>query len=187
MVRVLAASIMDQIALTELAKIPYLDVPNFDGRAIASLSFYADGDWHLWLRTEAGLLRVKAWPGEGFYFATEPQSDRDGYLHFLDFIAQHGNSRGVARPLEGLMDDFFNLGACLKKFDILVDYAEGDRRGASRLVLTELEYLFSLCRSVFDLLQEVIAAQWDSQELTFAKGGVRAAYMLIGIASKLRS
>lgn len=156
---------MDQIALSELSKIPYLDVPNLDGRAIASLSFYADGDWHLWLKTEAGLLRVKAWPGEGFYFAAEPQSDRDGYLHFLDFIVQHGNSRGVARPLEGIMDDFFNLGACLKKFDILVDYAEGEQRGTSRLVLTELEYLFSLCRSVFDLLQEVIAAQWNSVQL----------------------
>ncbi|MFY3147954.1 hypothetical protein ACOTF6_06725 [Achromobacter xylosoxidans] len=156
---------MDQIEFSELAKIPYLDLPNLDGRSIASLSFYADGDWHLWVKTEAGLLRMKAWPSEGFYFAVEPQSARDGYLQFLDFIAQHGNSRGVARPLKGIMDDFFNLGACLKKFDILLDYAEGGQRSASRLVLTELEYLFSLCRSVFDLLQEVIAAQWNSVQL----------------------
>ncbi|WP_186233621.1 hypothetical protein [Burkholderia gladioli] len=160
---------MDQIPLSELAKIPYLDVPNLAERAIASLNFFADGDWHLWLKTEAGLLRIKAWPGEGFYFAAEPQSGRDGYLRFLDFIAQRGNLRGVARPLEGIMDDVFNLGACLKKFDILLDYAEGGRSGASRLVLTELEYLFSLCRSVFDLLQEVIAAQWDSVQLLDAE------------------
>ncbi|CAB3831539.1 hypothetical protein LMG26686_00961 [Achromobacter mucicolens] len=156
---------MDQIALSELSKIPYVDVPNLDGRAIASLSFYADGDWHVWVKTEVGLFRVQAWPSEGFYFAAEPQSDRDGHLHFLDFIAQQGNSRGVARPLKGIMDDFFNLGACLKKFDILQEYAEGGRRNVSRLVVTELEYLFSLCRSVFDLLQEIIAAQWNSVQL----------------------
>lgn len=106
---------MPQIQLSELAKIPQIDHPNLGGRGLASLTFFVDGEWHLWVPTDAGLIRMKGWPAEGFYFAAQPESEKDGYLHFLDFIAQIGNSQGVSRPMQGLMEDFFNLSGCLKK------------------------------------------------------------------------
>jgi hypothetical protein len=152
---------MAQVAISELRKVPHLDHENLRGRNLASLTFYVKGEWHFWIPTDAGLIRMKGWPAEGFYFAKEPESETDGYLHFLDFIAQLGNWPKVSRPLRGLMEDFFNLSASLKKFDILFEYSAKDRSGVARLVVTELEYLFSLCRSIFDLLQEVIAAQWE--------------------------
>jgi hypothetical protein len=156
---------MSMIQLSELAKVPQVDHANLGGRGLASLSFFVDGEWSLWVPTKDGLIRLKGWPAEGFYFAAEPQADTDGYLHFLDFIAQLGNSPGVMRPMRGLMEDFFNLSASLKKFDILFEHSQKDRSGASRLVVTELEYLFALCKSIFDLLQEVVVAQWKNVEL----------------------
>lgn len=69
------------------------------------------------------------------------------------------------KPFQGLMQDFFNMGASVKKFNLLVENSMALGTSASRLAITELEYLFSLCRSVFDLLQEVIAAQWQSVRL----------------------
>ncbi|WP_295005144.1 hypothetical protein [uncultured Dechloromonas sp.] len=156
---------MLQIQLSELTKIPQIDHTNLGGRGLASLTFFVDGEWHLWVPTNAGLIRMKGWPAEGFYFAAQPESEKDGYLHFLDFIAQIGNSQGVSRPMQGLMEDFFNLSGCLKKFDLLFEYSQKDRSGVSRLVITELEYLFMVCKSIFDLLQEVVAAQWQNIKL----------------------
>jgi hypothetical protein len=156
---------MVQIKRPELVKIPQIDYDNLGQRGLASLTFHVDGEWHLWVPTDAGLIRMKGWPAEGFYFAVKPESENDGYLHFLDFIAQIGNSPGVSRPMQGLMEDFFNLSACLKKFDILFEHSQKERSGVARLVTTELEYLFALCKSIFDLLQEVIAAQWQNIEL----------------------
>lgn len=156
---------MPHIQLSELAKIPQIDHPNLEGRGLASLTFFVDGEWHLWVPTDAGLIRMKGWPAEGFYFAVQPESEKDGYLHFLDFIAQIGNSQGVSRPMQGLMEDFFNLSGCMKKFDLLFEYSKKDRSGVSRLVITELEYLFTVCKSIFDLLQEVVAAQWQNIKL----------------------
>ena len=60
---------MPQIPLSELAKIPQIDYQNLRGRGLASLTFFVDGEWHLWVPTDAGLIRMKGWPAEGFYFA----------------------------------------------------------------------------------------------------------------------
>jgi len=156
---------MPAISLSDLAKIPHIECGNLQGRTIATLTFFVDGEWQLWLPTEKGLLCLKGQPAEGFYFARQPELPTDVYLHFLDFIAQRGCWPSVVRSLRGLMEDFFNLGACIKKFDILFEHSQGKGTSASRLVATELEYLFGLCRSVFDLLQEVIALQWENVHL----------------------
>ena len=34
--------------------------------------------------------------------------------------------------------------------------------GVSRMVVTEVEYLFSVCRSIYDLLQEIASALWEN-------------------------
>lgn len=151
------------IPLPEIAKIPQIDHANLGGRGLISLNFFVEGEWHLWIPTNAGLIRMNGHPEEGFYFADRPESKKDGYLDILNFIAQFGNSKGVSRPTQGLMDDFLNLSGCLKKFDLLFEYSQIEKSpGTSRLIITELEYLFSLCRSIFDLLQEIIAAQWGN-------------------------
>lgn len=58
------------------------------------------------------------------------------------------------------MSDLHNLGACLTKIDVLFNYSEGRKLDSARLAGTELKYLFLLCRSIFDLIQEVISVLW---------------------------
>jgi hypothetical protein len=61
-----------------------------------------------------------------------------------------------------LVDDFFNLSASLAKLEYFHKHKEEIGLGVSRIVATELEYIFSVCRSIFDLLQEIIAKQWKN-------------------------
>jgi hypothetical protein len=156
---------MSTVEISELSKIPFIDVENLHGRTIATLSFFAEGDWHLWVPTNNGIIKIKGWPSEGCYFGKEEEKETDAYLEFLNFIAQRCSWPSVIRPFRGLQQDFFNLCACVKKFDILFDQSEKLKTATGRLVATELEYLFSLCRSVFDLLQEIISAQWQTVHL----------------------
>lgn len=156
---------MTAVSLSEIAKIPYIDLQNLHGRAISTLSFYTEAGWELWIPTDQGLFQMQGCPTEGYYFAAKPELETDAYLGFLNFIAQRCTWPPVLKPFEGLRQDFFNLCASVKKFDLLFAESAKLQTSTSRLVVTELEYLFSLCRSVFDLLQEVISVQWQSIEL----------------------
>jgi len=157
---------MSKVKLADLAKIPFIDAENLFGRTIATLSFFEKGEWHLWVPGgDAGLIKISGWPAEGYYFGDQAEKDTDAYLDFFNFIAQRCCWPPVVRPFFALQQDYFNLCASIKKFDILFEYSERLRDSTARLVATELEYLFALCRSVFDLLQEMIAAQWDAVQL----------------------
>ncbi|QOF76176.1 hypothetical protein [Variovorax sp. 38R] len=156
---------MASVPISELQQIPFIDTANLQGRTLSSLTFFVCGEWHMWVPVGEGLVKMKGWPAEGYYFGDAPEQESDAFLEFLDFIAQRCAWHGVVKPCQGLMDDFFNLGATVRKFDLLAEHSPALGTTARRLVITELEYLFSLCRSIFDLLQEVIAAQWDNVRL----------------------
>jgi hypothetical protein len=64
-----------------------------------------------------------------------------------------------------LRDDVFNLSASLAKISHLHATKDIVGPGVSRMAVTEIEYLFSVCRSVFDLLQEIASALWGTIKL----------------------
>lgn len=156
---------MTRIDLAKLSVIPYLDIPNLHGRFISSLIFHDDGKWRMWMPAEDQLFEIKAWPAESFYFSAEPESPTDIYLHFLDFIAQRASFPELQKPILGLRDDVFNLSASLAKISHLHAARDEVGTGVSRMVVTEVEYLFSVCRSIFDLLQEIAATLWKTIHL----------------------
>lgn len=153
------------LPISEIAKIPFVDAANLYGRTISTLSFHDGNEWRLWLPAENQLIETNGQPCEGFYFAKESEHQHDVYFEFLNFTAQRACWPSVLPCLKGIRDDLFNVAASLKKFEVLYEASKQYKTSTSRFVVTELEYLFSLCRSVFDLLQEMIALQWESVEL----------------------
>jgi len=110
-------------------------------------------------------MEIKAWPAEGFYYSSQPESPTDLSFHFLDFIAQRASFPEAQKAISGLRDDIFNLSASLAKVAHLHKTRESLSKGESRMIATEVEYLFSTCKSMFDLLQELICAIWNTVEL----------------------
>lgn len=98
-------------------------------------------------------------------FSLESELTTDIYLHFLDFIAQRASFPKLRKLILGLQDDVFNLSASLAKISHLHVTRDVVGTGVSRMVVTEIEYLFSVCRSIFDLLQEIATALWETIEL----------------------
>lgn len=156
---------MTNIDVSKLSTIPYLDISNLHGRFISTLMFYDAGAWRMWILAGDQLVEIKAWPAESFYFAAKPESPTDICFHFLDFIAQRASFSELKKPILGLQDDVFNLSASLAKVSHLHATRDIVGSGVSRMAVTEVEYLFSVCRSAFDLLQEIASALWETIKL----------------------
>jgi hypothetical protein len=145
--------------------LPYLDINALEGRRIPLHSFHDGNRWHFWLLEENGRLQpIRVLDCmELPYLASKPVHWSDDYFSFVDFIYKHIDTNHTHSFVESLISDVFNLGASLRKIDLL--RALEDCGGKSRLVTTELEYLLVVCRRIFDLLQEIISRIWDTISL----------------------
>jgi len=148
----------------ELKKVTYLQVDQLQGRAVPLFACYhGDKTWELWVPNNGGLQRMQAKEiAEGKYFGKSPAHEGDVYLEFFDFMCKRGYWKPIVFLIEGISDDLQNISACLAKLDLF--YRESKQAGfeARRFVITELEYLFSVCRSLYDLLQECNSKMWST-------------------------
>jgi hypothetical protein len=151
--------------IIDVSQIPYLSKADLAGRFLCTLSFYDAGAWHTWVPTEGPrqkVIEIQAWPAEAFYFGKTPESPNDIFSGFLTFIAQRANLKGFHPPFSAIQDDIFNLSASLAKLNLIFAAADTVTSGATRLAATEVEYILLVCRSVFDLLQEMLAKLWGA-------------------------
>lgn len=152
---------MAQIDAAQFAQIPFINAAELPGRTLFSTLFY-DGKWHAWINAGSRLFATEMWPAESIYFGTRPEQETDVCLHFLNMIGQRLNHLPVAKLFFGLQDDILNLSASLAKIRHLHRTRRDHKQGASRMIATEVEYLHGVCRSIFDLWQEVVVKFWDS-------------------------
>lgn len=149
----------------DIRSIPYLSIGNMSGRFISCLSFH-DEIWRMWMQIEPDkFMEVHAWPAESFYFAKKPERQSDFYSYTLNFITQRANFTSAQRVIIAIQDDIFNLSASIAKFDVIFQSSD-HRHGAARMAATEFEYVLLVCRSVFDLMQELMAEIWETVTLT---------------------
>ena len=152
---------MANVEAAQMAKIPFIDHAGAAGRSVYSPIFYY-GTWRAWIEGGGQLIETRMWPAEAMYFGAFAEQETDIYLSFLNLMAQRLNYLPIRRQLFGLQDDIFNLSASLAKIQLMHRTRKDQTHGVSRMVTTEVEYLCGVCRSIFDLWQEVIVALWDS-------------------------
>ncbi len=91
----------------------------------------------------------------GFYYSKESAANGDMELSLATFIVQHISFRPVVFSLYSLLDDIHLLSATLDKLELLREVSTDSLR-FSFLVESELEHLFVLLRSMYDLLQRMM-------------------------------
>jgi hypothetical protein len=156
---------LETIKKSELIKIPFIDSENIGSRVLTTLTFFEKGEWQMWFSLPTGLIRMKGEPAEADYFAREPEKDTDIYLDFLNFMTQRACWADAMMFIDGIRNDIHNLGASLGKLDLFHRSSTDSRVEVRRFASTEIEYIFGVCRGLFDLLQEVIATLWKRIEL----------------------
>lgn len=152
---------MSTVSRKELEKTFHLNREAFVGGRAASLDPVFDGSkWHLWAPIAGKLQFVIGEPIQGQYWAKKPAAPNDVYVAFIDFFYQHGSWPDVISPLHSMRNDIFHLGACWAKLELYFRAREEWKYKVVDFVQTDIEYIFVVCRSIYDLSQKVIANIW---------------------------
>ncbi|MDN5506499.1 MAG: hypothetical protein L0H10_22155 [Comamonas sp.] len=152
------------VSREEIAKVSYIKIDCVDDRVIPLQPCYlGDSKWESWISTEKGLLPFKLVDvAEACYFSKEPAKSTDVHVGFIDLIMKRAYFKELVHFENGILEDINNLSASVAKINIFHEIWRQDKDKISRrFVTTELEYIFKVCRSLFDLLQEVIMKIWS--------------------------
>ena len=156
---------MSAITFEELNKLPYLDTSALDGRTVNLMPLWDGASWHMWLNTPIGMIEGKIIDtSESDYLAKSAAKQSDLFIPFIHIMWQQASWSEICPLIIAISDDFHNMGTSVAKLKHFHEFRKriGDR-GAHRFALTELEYIVTLCRTTFDLLQEMVAWIWGTK------------------------
>lgn len=153
---------MGGIAIEELRKVLYLDVNVLAGRTIQLMPFWDGSNWKMWFDTEIGLIEGKIVDArESDYVGRSAAKASDLSIPFIHLMWQRLSYPEIAPLIVAISDDFHNMGTSVAKLRFFVNVHQKDQRAdLHRFASTELEYLVTLARGVFDLVQEIFSWIW---------------------------
>ncbi|NMY39841.1 hypothetical protein HBN76_00855 [Pseudomonas sp. WS 5013] len=150
--------------LTEINKVSYIKMESCDERIIPLQPCYlGNSEWESWVSTEQGLLPLKIVDVvDACYFSKQPAREGDVYIDFINLIMKRAYFKDLAHFEHGIIEDINNLSASITKINLFHEaWRAGNKKVTRRFVTTEIEYILKVCRSIFDLLQEVIMRIWS--------------------------
>lgn len=159
---------INQEALDDLF---HINSENLNQREIPLIPLYEpeheenDLNWFLWVIQDSGVQRIKGGAKEGRYFAKQPESNEDVFFDFLHFYTQHASWPDLMGISARIEDDLRNLATSLSKIALYQHLASKQDLDTRRFVVSEIEYIFTLCRSLYDHLQFMAAKSWTHIEL----------------------
>lgn len=148
----------------DLRAVTYLDLSAIGDRSVNLMPLWDGVCWHVWIPGPNGLIDMR--PRETFtadYVAKGFASPNDLIIPFVELMWQRANWREVSPQIRAITADFHNLGTAIEKLTHFFEHRERLGLAVTAFVKTEVEYLFILARSIFDLLQEGLAWIWNNK------------------------
>lgn len=148
--------------LTHL-KINETDLKN---RTIPLFPVYRNNQWEKYVLVNNNFIRMEIVDFiDGLYFAKQPILEYDLKLIFFNVMLKKANFKEKSKFIFYILDDIQNLSASVEKINLFHTMRDKiDSVILSKYVATELEYIFKVSRSIYDLLQELINVIWDRFE-----------------------
>ena len=97
---------------------------------------------------------------EGSYLSRSAHSSGDLLLAFVNLAWQHASWPELIRSFQCLTNDILHLATSVAKLEHFEAAHETIGPGTSEFVRTEIEYIFVLTRSIFDVVQETVSLIW---------------------------
>ncbi|MGC2744327.1 MAG: hypothetical protein WA672_14150 [Candidatus Angelobacter sp.] len=151
------------VTIERLKAVSYLKPENLgDGRVVNLMPLWDGSTWHQWFDLPDRLIDLKIVDvSEGDYIGKAAAKPSDLFIPFIDFMWQRASWPEITDLIVAIADDFHNMGTSVAKLRLVFDSRKKlSSVGASRFASTELEYLVMLCRTVFDVMQEMISIIW---------------------------
>jgi hypothetical protein len=160
----LEANMTEAVDATALTQIPWFNPKAADGRQINLMPYWDGTQWNMYIFHAGKAIRMQIVDVEAAdYLAAAPQRRTDIRIPFAETMWQRASYPETIRFVVGILDDFTNFSASVAKIKFLhLKRNELSISVISVFVKTEIEYLLSLARGVFDLLQELLSVLWKS-------------------------
>jgi hypothetical protein len=151
-------------SIDALRELKYLAVDSIGDRTVNLMPLWDGEQWHSWLPTDDHLVKLAMRDVViGEYLGKSAAAPSDWYVRFLAFAWQRASWPEVFHLWRHLTDDLHHFATCIAKLEHFHEQRAAIGHGVSAFVQTEIEYLLVLARSVFDLLQELIACIWSKR------------------------
>jgi Protein of unknown function (DUF2934) len=152
---------VNQVPLSQLAVVPYLDIANIGGRRVNLMALWDGVRWHMWIPTPAGLINMH--PVEAMhvdYVAKAPARPNDLLIPFVELMWQRLSYDDICPLTSAICDTFHKMGTSVAKLRHTFASRATLGHAASDFASLEVEYVAILARTVYDLLQEALARIW---------------------------
>jgi hypothetical protein len=115
----------------------------------------------IWIKDKI-LLSPGGFPASSLYIAKGINDDKqDLYIPIIDFVYKFISYPKINYHIAGLENNIIDLFIIISKID---SYIYGNQRHLliSDFVKTDMEYLFIVCKRMYDILQHIIMILWES-------------------------
>jgi hypothetical protein len=149
---------LTDIPLSCLQAVPHLSRTLPAEHIVASSTFYVGKQWEIWMPVGDTLVPMPATPVDAMYFGEGPARPCDQLVAIFNLVAQRTLRRGgILSCFNGLADDFQGLAASISKVDFFHRHRTESDCELSRFVQTEIEHMLTRARSMYDLVNELLA------------------------------
>lgn len=151
--------------MEQLQQLSHIKTADLGDRALNMMPLWDGEIWHSWITIDGKVTPFKvAGVVEGDYLATAPQTSSDLFFPFVDLMWQRASWPEIVPLITAIEKDFLKMGTSIAKLKHIHRTRKLSTDGAARaFASTELEYLVILCRTVFDLTQELLARVWNGR------------------------
>ena len=159
----------ETVDASALVQIPWFNPNALDGRRINLMPYWDGAEWFMYFFNEGKAIKLAIVDvGVGTYLANTPKDPADMRILFAETMWQRASYPKTIHFIDGVLDDFVNFSASVSKLNFFhLNKNSIDAITLSSYVKTEIEYLLSLARGVFDLLQELISVLWQEHVRLF--------------------
>jgi hypothetical protein len=150
--------------LAELAKLPHINAAALQGRTILLMPVWDGAAWNQWVDGPEGqLLKIQVVDAvRSNYLAKAAARQDDLHIPFVDLMWQRASWPTVSKLIMGICDDFHVMATIAAKLEHFHETREGIPPNlVGSFVQSEIEHLLTVVRSIFDLLQEIMAHFWN--------------------------
>lgn len=154
------------VTLEQLSKLEYLDVGALQGRTVRMLPHWNGESWTHWFDGPDGQLTpFKMVDAARSLYLTKAKAanEADLWIPLIDLVWQRLSYPDLIGFTHALEEDFHLLATSAAKLEHF--YATRglvDHGVLGSFVKAEVEYVLIVARSIFDLLQEVLARFWNN-------------------------
>jgi hypothetical protein len=153
---------VEQVPVAAMSQIPWFNPQAVDGRIINLMPYWDGQKWYFYHFHEGRALPLQIVDvSAADYLAKAPQRPTDIRIPFAEIMWQRASFPETLPFILGILADFSNFSASVSKLRFLHSKRNDiPDLAVTNYARTEIEYLLSLSRGVFDLLQELFSILW---------------------------